>query len=285
MLNAINEFRLGNKMKIGVIIAARNEERFLEKTLQHLLNQTLKPNKVVVINDGSTDKTAEIAKKHNAFVVSLPDRGYGVVGSPILLKIRNIGFKILDAEGEYDYVLVLDADHILPNIYLETIISRMEKDPNLVIASGRFSEEVSYPDMPIESGRVYRFKFMRDIGFFPINYAGEDYPLFKALMMGYKIRCFEDIITWQQRVIRLSRRKLYYLGKGMRALGYNSLYFLGRFVYMFVKSPSAAIGMLSGYISFDARKYQDLINFTSKWQKQKLTERLRKLLSSIKDKK
>jgi cellulose synthase/poly-beta-1,6-N-acetylglucosamine synthase-like glycosyltransferase len=267
------------KTHIGVVIAARNEELYIEKTLQHLLNQTLKPSEIVVVDDGSTDKTAEIAKKYNTLVISLHDRGYGVVGSPILLKVRNVGFEVLNSKGELDYVLVLDADTILPKTYLETIISRMERNPSLVIASGRFSSETSYPDAPTESGRIYRFKFMRDIGFFPINYAGEDYPLFKALKMGYKIRCFEDVVTWQQRALKLSGKKLYYLGKGMRALGYNSLYFLGKFVFMFLKSPKGAVGMLSGYISSDIQKYQDLKDFTKKWQRQELVERLRKLLT------
>lgn len=266
-------------MKIGVVIAARNEESYIEKTLQHLLNQTLKPDEIIVVNDGSTDKTAEIARKYNAFVISLHDRGYGVVGSPVLLKVRNIGLAVLNKRGGFDYVMVLDADHILPRRYLATIISRMEKNPSLVITSGRFLLEKFYPDAPIESGRTYRFKFLRDIGFFPINYAGEDYPLFKALKMGYKISCFKDLVTWQQRPIKLSRKKLYYLGKGMRALGYDPLYFIGKFIFMFLKSLKGAIGMLSGYISSGVQKYPDLQEFTKNWQRQKLLERLRKLLS------
>ncbi|MCX7698321.1 MAG: glycosyltransferase family 2 protein [Candidatus Goldbacteria bacterium] len=267
-------------MKVGVVIAAKNEEHYIEKTLRHLISQTLKPNEIVVINDGSTDNTAKIAEKYKINVINLPDRGFSVVGSPILLQVRNLGLKFLKNKGEFDYILILDADHILPKFYLEKIISRMEIDSKLVIASGRFYREAFYPDSPIESGRVYVFKFLRDIGFFPINYAGEDYPLFKALKMGYKIRCFEDLVTWHMRPMKLTYNKLYYLGKGMRALGYDHLYFLGKFFFMFLKSPKGAIGMLSGYISSDVLKYHDLKEFTKNWQRKKIIERLKNVFSS-----
>ena len=49
-----------NNPKVGIVIPAYNEEKFIGLTLKHLLNQVLKPSKVIVVNDGSTDKTKEI---------------------------------------------------------------------------------------------------------------------------------------------------------------------------------------------------------------------------------
>lgn len=265
--------------KIGVIIPARNEEAYLGKTLRCLLNQRYKPDKIVVVDDGSTDKTAEIAKKHNALVVQLPDRGYSAIGMTEFAKVLNRGFEALDEMDGFDYAMALDADHLLPKTYIKKIVMRMERDKNLVMASGRFRNEPYYPDMPIDSGRIYKFEFMREIGFFPTdNYGFEDYPLFRAFMMGYKIRCFEDIITSLQRPIKLSRRKLYFLGKGMRALGYDPLYFLGKCVLMFFKAPKGTLSMLKGYASSDSRKYSDLNDFVKEWQRRNIWRRVKEAI-------
>src|SRR5690554_7842652 len=49
-----------DKMRIYCVIPTYNEEAFIGKMLQSLTEQTLLPEKVVVLNDSSTDKTAEI---------------------------------------------------------------------------------------------------------------------------------------------------------------------------------------------------------------------------------
>jgi glycosyltransferase involved in cell wall biosynthesis len=47
-------------MNYYIVIPAHNEEAFISLTLQSLISQTHLPSKVVVVNDNSTDKTAEI---------------------------------------------------------------------------------------------------------------------------------------------------------------------------------------------------------------------------------
>ena len=273
-LNLLGAQRQENLVKVGVIVPARNEEGYLGKTLEHLLNQTLKPEKIVVVDDGSLDKTAELAEKYGVSVIRLPTRPYDVVGMPQLAAVLNKGFEALTRIADIEYVIVVGADHILPEIYIENIILRMEEDKNLVMASGRLLGERSYSDMPTGSGRVYRLEFMQRIGFFPLNYGWEDYPLFKAMAIGYTIRCFEGIVTWEQRPIKLSAKKLYYLGKGMRALGYDPFYFVGKCALMLLKTPKGALSMLRGYISSNVQKYSDLGDFARKWQARTLWKRL-----------
>ena len=50
-------------MNFYIIIPAHNEEAFLEKTLQSLVEQTLLPKRIVVVNDASTDGTQNIIQK------------------------------------------------------------------------------------------------------------------------------------------------------------------------------------------------------------------------------
>jgi glycosyltransferase involved in cell wall biosynthesis len=50
-------------MKYYIIIPAYNEEAFISLTLQSLVEQTVLPTKIVVVNDNSTDKTPEIVSE------------------------------------------------------------------------------------------------------------------------------------------------------------------------------------------------------------------------------
>jgi 4,4'-diaponeurosporenoate glycosyltransferase len=62
--------------RVSVIIPARNEEHNLPNLLCSLASQPVKPQEIIVVNDGSTDRTAELARQHGATVIAsrpLPD--------------------------------------------------------------------------------------------------------------------------------------------------------------------------------------------------------------------
>lgn len=261
-------------MKIGVVIAARNEEGYLGKTLQHLLNQTLRPEMIVVVDDGSSDRTAEIATQYGVVVLRRRDKRYSSLG---LHKARNVGLRFLDEINGFDYVMILDADQLLSKTYIQKIVTRMEKDRSLVIASGEIVGEPSRA--PRGSGRVYRFDLLREMGYFPINYGSESYPLYKALKMGYKVEVFRDALSLGQRPTSLSSRKLYIHGKGMKALGCDPLYFSWEFLLKFLDSPKGALSMLIGYFFSDVQKYSDLN--IGEWQRRMLLKRLVQKIKSM----
>lgn len=107
-------------MKISVIIPAYNSEMFLAETLDCLLNQTLKDIQIIAVNDGSSDKTAEIIEKYankNSNILSLYQENSGVSAA------RNNGIK--HAEGKY--TLFLDSDDLLTPESLENIYNALEE--------------------------------------------------------------------------------------------------------------------------------------------------------------
>src|SRR5271169_4582047 len=53
-----------NNLRYVLITPSRNEARFIEKTLESIVHQTVLPLKWVIVNDGSTDATGEIAAKY-----------------------------------------------------------------------------------------------------------------------------------------------------------------------------------------------------------------------------
>lgn len=125
-------------MKYYIVIPAHNEEDFIALTLDSLLSQTLLPTKVVVVNDNSTDKTAEIVTayaKENPFIslVNTSSEAIHLPGSKVIQAFYK-GYETLDEN--YDILVKLDADLILPDNYFQTIINHFKSDERIGMAGG-----------------------------------------------------------------------------------------------------------------------------------------------------
>ena len=117
-------------LPIAAVSIARNEEANIRAMLLSLQAQTVHINPIVVVNDGSIDKTGEIARKLDCIVLDLPSHEESYTGKPELAKILNVGLTFIrNLNQEFKYVLIIGADHILPSRYLEMVIARMEKNP------------------------------------------------------------------------------------------------------------------------------------------------------------
>jgi glycosyltransferase involved in cell wall biosynthesis len=125
-------------MNYYIVIPAHNEEAFIALTLDSLISQTVLPKKVVVVNDNSTDKTAEIVMdfaKENPFItlVNKTSEAIHLPGSKVIQAFHK-GFETLDEN--YDVIVKLDADLILPYNYFETILNTFEKDATIGMVGG-----------------------------------------------------------------------------------------------------------------------------------------------------
>lgn len=125
-------------MNYYIVIPAHNEEAFIALTLNSLISQTILPKKVVVVNDNSTDKTAEIVMafaKENPFItlVTKTSQAIHLPGSKVIQAFHK-GYETLDKN--YDVIVKLDADLILPNNYFETILNIFKKDTTIGMAGG-----------------------------------------------------------------------------------------------------------------------------------------------------
>lgn len=125
-------------MKYYIVIPAHNEEAFISLTLESLISQKLLPKKIVVVNDNSTDKTAEIVlafAEKNPFItlVNKTSEAIHMPGSKVIQAFHK-GFETLD--NDFDIIVKLDADLILPNNYFERITSIFEKDSKVGMAGG-----------------------------------------------------------------------------------------------------------------------------------------------------
>ena len=125
-------------MKFYIVIPAHNEADFIGKTLQSLINQSLCPAKIVVVDDNSTDETASIvtdlSKQHPWIsLVSNTSSEAHLPGE----KIINAFYKGYDSlDSEYDVICKFDADNVFPENYLETLAKHYLKNSRLGMVAG-----------------------------------------------------------------------------------------------------------------------------------------------------
>ena len=125
-------------MKYYIVIPSYNEEALIGLTLQSLISQTVLPSKIVVVNDNSTDRTAEVVlefAKNNPYIslVNKSSENIHLPGSKVIQAFEK-GFETLD--DNYDLIVKIDADLIFPTNYFETIIKHFQSDERIGMVGG-----------------------------------------------------------------------------------------------------------------------------------------------------
>lgn len=126
------------EQSISVIIPVYNAEKYVGIAIESVLRQTVEPFEIVVVNDGSTDKSAKLAEKFTPRVSLINQENKGISGA------RNTGIKA--AKGTM--IAFLDADDIWTDHHLEKLLAPMNEDEDVHIVSGHvkqfISEDVNY---------------------------------------------------------------------------------------------------------------------------------------------
>jgi cellulose synthase/poly-beta-1,6-N-acetylglucosamine synthase-like glycosyltransferase len=110
---------------ITVIIPAYNEQEHIEKTINSLFDQTVQPEKIVVVDDGSIDETKRTVEKLGEIQILRNIHRKG--------KAESIN-RALDAVNT-DLVMILDADTVLEETFIEKSKKTLS-EKNIVAASG-----------------------------------------------------------------------------------------------------------------------------------------------------
>ncbi|MGA8905706.1 MAG: glycosyltransferase family A protein [Candidatus Bathyarchaeia archaeon] len=244
-------------MSYWAAVVARNAAPHLPRTLDSLLGQTLKPERVVVVDDGSTDSTPEILRRYErehqdtVSVLTRPDRGYDIRRVPLNI---NLAWKTRSVSGlDPPFFMISGDDCFYPQDYAKFLVSRMEADPTLVVASGRPSTNGGYSreHSPSGSGRMINSKFWGEVGAgYPGKAGWETWLLYAASQKGLKVRLFDDVV-FDHLQPRGTKHQFVYWGAAMQTLGYHPLYALGRIAKNAVAptvAPKRAMNMLRGFL-------------------------------------
>lgn len=125
-------------MRFYIVIPAHNEEDYIGQTLKSLINQSLLPTKIVVVDDNSTDTTSNIVNKITKeypwiSLISNISSDEHLPGS----KIINAFYKGYDSlDKDFDIICKYDADLIFPKNYLESLATHYQKNPELGMVAG-----------------------------------------------------------------------------------------------------------------------------------------------------
>jgi biofilm PGA synthesis N-glycosyltransferase PgaC len=190
-----------------LITPARNEEATLEQTIQSVVAQTLLPAKWIIVSDGSTDRTDEIVKafEQQYDFIHLVRREVDE-NRDFASKVYAIrkGLETLNGD-RYDFIGNLDADVTIEPDFYEKLFEEFEKNPQLGISGGVFSELYNGKWVPQRTNtewsvggctQTFRWQCYEDIGgYLPLKKGGEDaIAEVMARKNGWHVRAFPQLV-------------------------------------------------------------------------------------------
>jgi biofilm PGA synthesis N-glycosyltransferase PgaC len=191
-------------LRYVVISPAKDEAERIQKTIQSMLGQSVRPARWVIVDDGSSDNTSEIVKSYvQSFdwitLIRVNRDAERRIGSAEIRAFET-GLQSL-ARQSFDLVVKLDCDLILEPDYFERLIAHFEADPELGIASGVYLERNgdAWTEVPMPSyhasgaSKMIRAKCLADIGGFPLLPGWDTADEIKAQTKGWKTQHFAEL--------------------------------------------------------------------------------------------
>jgi poly-beta-1,6-N-acetyl-D-glucosamine synthase len=289
-------------MNYILITAARNEEAVIARTLESVIAQTRRPLRWVIVDDGSTDRTADIvaeqARTHPWIdLVRRPRRtersfaGKAHAVNAALERVQALDFEVVGN---------LDADVTFEPGYLEFLMEKFAQDPRLGVGGTPFTEVGDY-DSTRDSFegeqyvagpcQLFRRECFREIGGYVANPAGgvDWIAVMTARMKGWTVRAFPEKRFHHHRSMGTAERSplaaLFSYGEKDYYLGGSPVWQLFRVTYRMAKRPyvSGGLALLAGYSWAAARRVRrpvtpELMRFHRGDQMRKLRTILRSVL-------
>jgi glycosyltransferase involved in cell wall biosynthesis len=188
-------------LKFSVLIPAFNGERFIDCAIRSALAQSYPPHEILIVDDGSTDRTRQIVESFGAPVRIVSQRNAGVAAA------RTAGVKL--ASG--DWIALLDQDDYFVETKLQRQAELIERNPNLMVAysgyrvltsSGLMADYAAfrasdlwpalrYQSPILPSTAVIRKSALMEIGYFDSQYRmADDWDCWLRLLRRYSAARF-----------------------------------------------------------------------------------------------
>lgn len=256
------------RRRLLVVSPCRDEAAYCARTLHSVASQTVRPDRWIVVDDGSTDETPQIlaafARQHDFVqVVSRTNRGTRSVGPGVIDAFyEGLGRANLD---EFEFVCKLDLDLDLPPTYFEQLLREFEGDPRLGSCSGKpfYRDAQGEPrnewcsdEIVVGMTKLYRTACFREIGGFVREVMWDGIDSHRARMLGWKARSLADPalrfehlrpMGSSQRGILTGRKRH---GFGQYYMGTSLLFLLASALARIAQPPRVvgSVAMVWGYL-------------------------------------
>ena len=290
-------------MKYVLITPAHNEEAFIQNTLDSMVAQTLLPERWVIVDDGSTDRTAEIVESYEKQypwmeLLRRPrgsDRSFAGKVYAFNLGLNRAASLTFEVLGNLDADLSFDPD------YLAFLMEKFLADPNLGVAGTPFTQNGGYDTVHdsfegenhVAGGcQLFRRRCFEEIGgYVPNRIGGVDWiAVTTARMKGWKTRSFSEKRFHHYRSLGTAGRSglaaKFSYGEKDYYLGGSPLWQLFRVAYRMTKRSILIDGLalLLGYCWAAIRRVErsvtpELMRFHRREQMKKLRAILRAIFT------
>jgi poly-beta-1,6-N-acetyl-D-glucosamine synthase len=257
----------------AVISPVKDEAEFIEKTIDSMSRQTIRPRVWVIVNDGSKDRTEAIvlqyAQTHNWIkLVNRPDQGGRKRGKGVVQAFY-AGYEMLIED--YDFIVKLDGDVSFESSYFEALLREFATDPQLGIAGGGVYEKpdgktwVLYTPKDHVRGatKMYRRACFESIGGLVPAMGWDGIDEWKALSLGWRVQSFLDLKVFHYRFTGAATgflKSCIEQGNGAYRMGYHPLFMIARGIRRMTDRPYVigGIAMVGAYFRSYLRREEML---------------------------
>src|SRR6266481_148171 len=250
-------------MRYVLITPARNEEAYIEKTLRSVVSQTVVPEQWVIVDDASTDSTAELVENYvreHPWIELVRRTQRAERSFSRKVDAFNVGLQRLRTL-EFEVIGNLDADLSFDSDYLEILMRKFSEDPRLGVAGTPFVEngydsarDSFEGENHVAGGcQLFRRQCFEEIGGYIGNPAGgvDWIAVTTARMKGWKTCSFPEKRFHHYRSLGTAERgivaSLFSYGEKDYYLGGSPVWQLFRVCYRSAKHPVGGFVLLAGY--------------------------------------
>jgi glycosyltransferase involved in cell wall biosynthesis len=289
------------RLKYVLITPAKNEGRLIRLTLDSVCAQTQLPERWVIVDDGSTDDTAQIVEAYARTrpwidLVRLPpraERNFAAKANAVNLALRRM------EDLPFDVVGNLDADVSFAPDYLAFLMERFAADPELGVAGTPFTQDGGY-DSARDSFegesyvagpcQLFRAACFQDIGGYEANAAGgvDWIAVMTARLKGWKARSFPEKRYHHHRSMGTAQRGVlasaFSYGEKDYYLGNSPIWQVFRVSYRMLKPPyvTEGLALAAGYSWAGLRRMERAVSpELMRFHRREQMAKLRGILGSV----
>ncbi len=241
----------------AIISPVRNEAKYLERTIQSVVQQMQRPQEWIIVDDGSSDSTLKIAEAAAAQypwikVMQRNDRGFREPGKGVVEAFNDGLAQLTDKQP--DFVCKMDGDLEFAPDYFVTLLREFAVRPRLGMASGvtfmqtangKLVQEKVAKDFVVGPIKLYRRACFEDIGGLEPHLGWDTIDVYRARMRGWETANYPDLVVIHLRQMGTAKGIIWgkmKTGMGEHYYGSHPLFVLARCIYRMSERPYGVIG-------------------------------------------